>query len=311
MSRPALAALAEQQQLINAQAQRITAQDRQLAAQSQIIGQFKRAFASQRNEIVALGRGLRAIAQAAGIEGHVRTAMLRTADEQNPAEPVPEPPAVPPTQTTQDAKTPEAFGDVQAPGLVPGSTNDVAADATSTVYTPGDDIPGPAVKNLQDVTAPVDGTQNPRPLNEVRTLTDVRVGDPMNPQTAFPLRGDFANAQRLGAKEAAGNRTMAALRLARLRMQAGVAQGDSDFEVAAGIERDAAMTTETIEAEIRTLDGVSKAAAAKQQRPAGLVPRAASANGGRSVPSMQQVTAGNGGAAATDDDVADADLFLS
>lgn len=310
MVRPALHALAEQQRLINTLTQQRTAQDQKIAEQDHVIGQMKQVMGSQRDQLVALGRGLRAIAQAAGIEGHVRTAMLRTADEQNPAEPVPEPPAVPPAQTTEDAKTPEAFGDVQAPGLVPGSTNDVAADQTSTVYTPGADIPGPAVKNLQDVTAPVDGTQNPRPLDEVRTLTDVRVGNPMNPQTAFPLRGDFANAQRLGAKEAASNRTMAALRLARLRMQAGVAVGDSDFEVAAGIERDAAMTTQGIEAEIRTLDGVSKAAAAKQQRPAGLVPRAASANGGRSVPSMQQVTAGNGGAPATDDDVADADLFL-
>jgi hypothetical protein len=313
MARPALQALAEQQQTLQTQAgllaranQQLSVQAQRIAAQDQTIGQFKTAFAMQRDQISACTRGIRAIAEAAGIEGHVRTAMLRTADEQNPAQPIPEPPAVPPAQTTQDVKTPEAFADVQAPGMIPGSTNDVAADATSTVYTPGNDIDAPAVKNLVDVTAPVDGTQGPRPLNEVRTLTDVRVGDPMNPSPAFPLRGDFANAQRLGSREAASNRTMAALRLARLRIQAGTASADNDFAVATEIEKNASMTTEAIEAEIHTLESVSKAAA-RQPRPAGLVPRAAS-TGQRSVPSMQAV--GGSGASAANDDTMDADLYM-
>jgi hypothetical protein len=311
MARPALAALAEQQEIINRQAGIIRGQDERLRRQATRLMQHEQVFSSQRNQILALNRGLQAIAVAAGIEGHVRTAMLRTADEQNPAQPIPEPPAEPAPESTVDAKTPEAFADVQAPGLVPGSTNDVAADTTSTVYTPGADVDGPALKNLVDVTAPVDGAQGPRPLNEVRTLTDVRVGDPMNPQPAFPLRGEFSTPPRMGAREAASNRTMAALRLARLRIQAGVASADNDFEVAAGIEKDASLTAERIEAEIATLEGVRKAAARQQpQRPAGLVPRAASAQ--RTVPSMQAV-AGTGlvaaGSLATDDDVVDADLF--
>lgn len=309
MARPALAALAEQQEIIRRQAAIIEQQGGTIRALTARITQHEQVFAQQRTDLSALGRGLRALAVAAGIEGHVRTAMLsKTADEQNPAQPVPEPPSEPAPESTQEAKTPEAFADVRAPGLVPGSTNDVAADATTTNYTPGADIPGPPLKNLVDVTRPVDGTQNPRPLNEVRTLTDVRVGDPMNPQPAFPLRGPWTQPQRLGAKEAASNRTMAALRLARLRMQAGTAQGDSDFEIAAGIEKDAAMTTEVIETEIRTLEGVAKAAA-KQQRPAGLVPRAAS-GGPRQVPSMATVAGiGSGGDSATDVEVADSDLF--
>lgn len=311
MARPAIQALAEQQTLIQRQATQIARQAEYIRAQGQTIEQFKTAFARQREEITSLGRGLKALASAAGIEGHVRTAMMnKRADVQNPTQPVPEPPAEPPLVTTQEAETPEAFADVSAPGLVPGSTNDVAADTTTTVYTPGDDIPGPPVKQLVDVTRPVDGTQGPRPLDEVRTLTDVRVGNPMNPQVAFPLRGDFANAARLGAKEAASNRTMAALRLARLRIAAGTAIADNDFEVATGIERDAALSTEAIQAEIDTLEGVSKAAAKKAQRPAGLVPKAASA--GRSVPSMQAM-AGTGlqstGSSAAYEDVADADLF--
>jgi hypothetical protein len=308
MARPALAALAEQQELIRRQATVIQQQATQLQAQSGAITQLQRVASHQRDQLVSLGRGLQAIAVAAGIESHVRTAMLRRADVQNPTQPVPEPPAEPPFVTTQEAETPEAFADVNAPGLVPGSTNDVAADATTTNYTPGTDIPGPAVKQLVDVTRPVDGTQGPRPLDEVRTLTDVRVGNPMNPQPAFPLQGPWTQPQRLGAKEAASNRTMASLRLARLRLAAKTAQGDSDFEVAAGIERDASMTTEKIEAEIATLEGVTKAAAKQQERPTGLVPRAAGGQVQRTVPSMQ-ATAGAAGAMASDDEVQDSDLF--
>lgn len=307
MARPALAALAEQQQQIRRQAELIEQQNRALVAQQQHIGTLQRVASYQRDQLVRLGRGLQAIAQAAGIEQHVRTAMLRKrADEQNPTQPVPEPPAEPPYVTTQEAETPEAFADVNAPGLVPGSTNDVAADLTSTPYTPGQDVPAPAVNELVDVTRPVDGTQGPRPLDEVRTLTDVRVGDPMNPQTAFPLRGDFATPPRLGAKEAASNRTMAALRLARLRIVTGTAQGDNDFSVATEIEKDASLTTEAIEREIHTLESVRTASAKQPERPGGLVPKAAS-GGQRAVPSLQQVTAGGGHGG--DDDVADADLF--
>jgi hypothetical protein len=310
MARPALAALAEQQQIIANQHERIRRQATRLAQHEQVFARQREQILAQAAENAQLRRGLEFLASGLGVTGQLHTAMRRTADEQNPSQPVPEPPAEPPVQTTQDVKTPEAFADVQAPGLVPGSTNDVAADTTSTVYTPGNDIDAPALKNLVDPTAPVDGTQNPRPLNEVRTLTDIRVGDPMNPQPAFPLRGEFATPPRMGAKEAASNRTMAALRLARLRLEAGTAQGSSDFEVAAGIEKDAAMTTAAIEAEIGTLEGVRKAAAKQPQRPAGLVPRAASQQ--RAVPSMQAVAGVgliNAGVAATDDDIADADLF--
>jgi hypothetical protein len=309
--RPALQALAEQQRVIDEQRNVIRQQGGVIRAQGQRIQQHEQVFAGQRNQIASLGRGLRALASAAGIEGHVRTAMQRTADEQNPAQPIPEPPAGPPVQTTQEAQEPEAFADPMAPGLVPGSTNDVAADATTTAYTPGADIPGPAVKNLVDPTQPVDGTQNPRPLNEVRTLTDVRVGDPMNPAPAYPLQGDFARGQRLGSKEAASNRTMACLRLARLRIEAHTATHQSDFEEAAAIEKDGSVTDDAIVTEINAMERVAKAASAQKpaSRPAGLVPRAAS-NGHRTTPSLQ-ASAGSGGGegGAVDEKVADADLF--
>lgn len=309
--RPALAALQEQQQTIG----------HHQATIEQLVAYAQR----QQRSIDYLSKGLQSLAQMAGVEQKVASAMLRTADTQNPAQPVPEPPAGPPTTTTQEAETPESMANVQTPGMAPGTTNDVAADATSTVYTPGADIPGPAFKNLVDVTTPVDGTQNPRPTEETRTLTDVRVGDPMNPETAYPLRGDFQNAQRLGSQQNgqqqeepqrktasqqaaadASLRTIASLRLARLRIEAGTAEGDSDFTVAAGIEKDASVSTHDIEHEISTLEGVKREASARRTAGKGnLVPRSASR---RPQPSMQG-TAHTGTAHTASSDSDDSDLF--
>lgn len=311
--RPALQALASQQQVLQKQAQVIT-------AQGHTIEQLKRVAAQQREQLVALGRGLQAIATMAGVEPQVRTAMLKRADEQNPTQPVPEPPAQPAPFSTVQTETPEAMDNVLAPGSTPGSTKDVAADTVSTVYTPGDDIPAPPVKNLVDVTAPVDGTQGPRPLNEVRTETDVRHGNPMAPSPAFPLRGDFANAPRMGSKqggapegsaanpvrEGDSNRTMACLRLARLQIEAGIAEGD-DFALATSLETSAA-SNEAISHEIATLDRVRTASKRTTAAPKGLVPRAATAGVQRTVPSMQGVSH-TASSAAVDDELADADLF--
>lgn len=297
MVRPAIQALAEQQELID----RLNARCAALAHIAEV----------QQEQINRFGLGLRAISQLAGVEGKVVTAMTKRADVQNPAQPVPEPPAVPATQSTEEVEAPEAQANVQTPGLVPGSTQDVAADATTTVYTPGEDIPGPAFKNLVDVTAPVDGTQNPRPLAEVKTESDVRVGDPMVATTAFPLQGPFANAQRTSKKAAQqsndGNRTMASIRLARLRIEAGIAEPGEDLALAATIEKDASLSTDAIEAEIGTLTKVRTASRQSGNRNPRLVPRTAAPR--PAAPSLQggglQMTAGAGG-------VEDAeDIFLS
>jgi hypothetical protein len=300
MARPVIAALGEQQKLIehvSKTAQHESAQNRQA------FEALRHVATQQQRTIEQLSRGLQAIARAAGIERHVVTAMLqRTADAQNPAQPVPSPPSEPSPHGTVETKTPEAFADVMAPGLVPGSTNDVGADAASTVYTPGEDIDGPALKNLIDVTRPVDGTQNPRPLSETRTETEIRAGNPMNPQVAFPLGGEFQNAQRLSSKEDSG-RTMAAFRLAKLRVAAATEDG-SDIEIATRIERDASLSLDAINREIDTLGRVAKAASRKPPR--NLVPRAA--NGvGRTVPSLQSTASQH--TSAVDSEVADADLF--
>jgi hypothetical protein len=284
--RTAIQVMGEQQELIRVQARRVEAQDLS-------IGNMVKIASAQEDKIDRLIRGLQALSQMAGVEAHVARAMGLMhvqADVQNPAEPVPEPPAVAPTESTVETKTPEAKADVLKPGLVPGSTSDVAADATTTNYTPGGDIPSPAFKNLQDVTAPIEGTQTQRPLNETKTETDVRVGDPMNPQTAFPLQGGFANAQRTSSRktaqqiaEDASLRTMAALRLARLRIQVGT-ETEGDLAVQARIEKNAALSIDAIESEISTLDGVIKRQAARgTERNARLVPKSAS---GRQAPPM-------------------------
>jgi len=299
--RTAMQVMAEQQELIR--------------KQDGSIENLLKVAADQQAQINRLARGLQTISQMAGVEAKVASSMglkLVQADALNPAQPVPEPPAAPPTQTTVDAKTPEAFADVQAPGLVPGSTQDVAADKTTTNYVPGLEIDGPALKNLVDVTAPVDGTQTQRPLNETKTETDVRVGDPMNPQTAFPMRGDFAQQQRTSSvhKTAeqiavdASLRTFASLNLARLRMRTGVDQASSDTELAARIEKDASISINDIEREIATLQAVAKrhAVSAEDRNPS-LVPKSAAR---RTTPSL----AGTGDGAAAQD-IPDEMLFMS
>lgn len=302
MARPVIAALGEQQKLI--ESVRKTAQ-RENVQNRQAFEALRNVATQQQRTIEQLSRGLQAIARAAGIEKHVVTAMLqRTADAQNPAQPVPDPPAEQSPQGTVDTKTPEAFADVMAPGLVPGSTNDVGADAATTVYTPGNDIEGPALKNLIDVTRPMDGTQNPRPLAETRTETDIRVGNPMNPQVAFPLGGDFQSAQRLSSKQdKGGERTMAAFRLAKLRVAASTEDG-SDIEIATRIERDASLSLDAINREIATLGKVAKAAS--KRAPRNLVPRAANSVG-RTVPSLQSTATQH--TSAVDSEIEDSDLF--
>lgn len=326
--RPVLSALSEQQQLLDGirrEASTHTAQNRQAFEslrhvahlQGQTIRQQAAVITDQERRMAMLSMGLQAVARAAGIEQDVIAAMTKTADVQNPTQPVPEPPSEPPAQSTQDVKTPEAFADVTAPGMSPGTTQDVAADATSTVYTPGQDIDAPPVKQLVDVTRPVDGTQSPQPLNTVRTETDVRVGDPMNPQVAFPVRGDFQNVPQLGGRaasaqgggnqklskaEAASLRTVASIRLAKLRIATGTADGD-EFSVAAEIEKDAGLSTEAIEREITTLEGVRTVAARKGAAKPNLVPRPAGVP--RTAPSMQSHVASRSDGEGDADDASD------
>jgi hypothetical protein len=193
--------------------------------------------------------------------------------------------------------------DPSRPGTTPGSLSAVPAEQTTTAITPGVEIPTPPAKQLVDVTAPVQGT-NPSqdggvPIEQRRIETDVRVDpDPLkasgpgiggagNDGTAFPwtIAARETVAGPASAEDERGARTFASIRLARLRVTAGLARGD-ELEVGGAIERDARLSLRDIEHEIDTLSQVAKTAAQAPQRyPRGMAPRQAA----RSAPSFAQV----------------------
>ncbi len=277
-NRPLMQAMASQQQV--------------LAKQATAINTLSKRNADLTHENAVLGLQLAYVAKLAGVSDEldaIRTQaaeMRKKADIDNPAQPVPNPPSEAPVETTEQAATPEAYDDPNAIGQTPGATQGVPAAATDTPMTPGTTLPTAPYNQLLDVSAPVAGTETQIPLNQTRIETDVRVGDPMNPETAYPLNPAFGPSQQRGttpprsgemsqtAAVQGSQRAMASMRLAKLRIQAGLAKGD-EFAVTAGIESDQAMTDSLIRHEIATLSQMVKAAS-KQQRPAGLVPRKAS-----------------------------------
>jgi hypothetical protein len=220
--------------------------------------------------------------------------MRKKADADNPAQPVPNPASQPATESTEEAATPEAYDNPNQIGQTPGANQGVAAETTATPMDPGVTLPTEPYNNLVDVSAPVAGTETHTPPETTRIETDVRVGDPMNPETAYPLNPAFGPSQQQGTtpprdgemSQISSHRTMASIRLARLQIAAGIARGD-DLAVAAGIEADRSLSDAMIRREIATLSQVTKAAA-KKERPAGLVPRAAANTQGvqRTMPSL-------------------------
>jgi hypothetical protein len=144
-----------------------------------------------------------------------------------------------------------------------------------------------------DVTAPVEGTQEQRPPNETIIPVDVRIGNPDNPQPAFPwMMGPVGARPPAGVGPAvtssldkdSGRRTMACLHLARLQINAGMIQGN-DLEFASHLAQ-SDFTDRDIQIQIDTIAKMPKIA--QQQASNGsqrLVPKAASREQ-RSTPSM-------------------------
>jgi hypothetical protein len=273
-----------------------------VVAHQSVIDRLVNKIAAQDTKLDVLAKQNAMLAKLAGVDAQF-AAIQREADVNNPASPVPDPPAQPAPESTEEAVTPETMDDPQNPGETPGSVQHVPAEQVTTPLEPGMTMPTPPANNLIDVTAPVAGTQTGEvPLEQRRIETDVRVGDPManagsDQAKMFPWTMGAANS----------NRTMASMRLAKLRVSAGLAQGD-EFAVAASIEADKELPDVALAHEIRTLEAMSKAAS-KQQRPAGLVPRAASAS--RTAPSMAAsapaMVSGSGGGF---DDMDAQDLYL-
>lgn len=260
--RPTLRALAEQQIVIEAQAKALDA----IAAHTKTdISPFK-------------------------VEANQRIARLRrTADEQNPANPIPEPPAQDAEITTQEAKTPAATEDVTSPMGV--TLPNVGPAATVDVQSQGGTVLDEALDlNEVDVTAPVQGTQTNDSANKVETEIVSQVDNPPDSGTMFPLEGGpFAEQQTVQGSQ---SRAFASLRLARLRIEAGIMPDQDDVLLGQAIASDASVTNSAIAAEINTL---SQVVTANRRQPSqavarSLVPRTASASAqpgdGRGVPSL-------------------------
>ncbi len=276
----------------------------QTAGASSELATLRRTVAVQQEQLAVAGRQLHYLAQLAGVAGEFdaikRQGAQKIADIMNPAQPIPDPPGGAPTETTQQAEAPETFDDPRNPGLTPGSTNGVPAAMTASPLDPGVTMPTSPYTQLVDPTQPVAGTETHVPLDQTKIETDVRVGDPManvdNPQGyGFPLTGPFAadgaasaNTTTSPGMQSNPGRTMASIRLAKLRKSAGLVSADVDEMVLGSqIERTAALTDAMIVHEIGTLDSVVKAAARVQagRRPqGGPLPKTAGAE--RRAPSL-------------------------
>lgn len=260
------------------------------------------------NEVLRLQ--LAYVARLAGITEHL-SAIRREADADNPAQPVPNPASQSATESTEETVTPKAYDNANKPGLTPGANDGVPAMSTATPMDVGTSVPTQPYNNLVDVTAPISGTETHVPNEQTRIETDVRVGDPMNPETAFPLNPAWAKEPNLQSpagppkdgemsQTKGASRTMAAFRLAKLQIEAGLARGGDEFAVVAAIEGNQHYTLDRIQHEIIVLESVKKSASTRQ-RPANLVPRAASQQPKVSLQSTAS-------ASRNDDD--DSDLFL-
>jgi hypothetical protein len=271
------------------------------------------ATAQQQKQIEAQQRQIDFLARLAGVEPHV-AALRYTADANNPADPVPDPPSQAPSQSTDQARTPEAYDDPRVPGMTPGANQRVPAAATDVPMTPGASLPTSPFGQMVDVSAPVAGTEGTTGAPEfgdqagrdavTRIEPDVRAlgigeeGDQMDPTVAFPwtMSPNQSNSAPPSGGEMApgsGGRAMACLRLAKARLAARLADGD-EFSVAAHIESDAAMTRERIADELNTLArvaGVQSHANAGGARRGELVPRRAAAAPRPVVPSLAAASA--------------------
>jgi hypothetical protein len=276
--------------------QAATGASSEIAALRKTIANQERTIAVQGVQLEVAGKQLHYLATVAGVASEFgaikREGARKIADIMNPAQPVPDPPSSGPTETTEEAATPETYDDPRNQGITPGSVGGVPAQATDSPLRPGVTLPTQPFTELVDVTQPVAGTETHVPLNQTRIDTDVRVGSPDDPTPAFPLTGPFAQegAAASGSQPVGPvgmGRTMASIRLARLRKAAGLDSRD-DLVIGAEIEKNAALSDQMIVHEIGTLEGVSKAASRRQ------APATKQAAAERRVPSLAAVAGGGG-----------------
>lgn len=178
--------------------------------------------------------------------------LRRMADASNPAQPVAEPGAQAPAATTDQTRAADATIEVTNPGGVMAAPMATSFDLT----TPGGVIPASPAAN-QEVTAPVAGYE--QPVADMRTEVNViNSGETIGENY---VQGDWANttASRHQA------RTFASLRLARLRLQAGVERGD-DIALAQRIAS-SRLSDEAIRNEINSLSKIPTVASRRPTAP--------------------------------------------
>lgn len=263
--------------------------------------------AQQQKQIDAQQRQIDFLARLAGVELQMNDLRF-TADANNPADPIPDPPSQGPAESTDQARTPGAYDDPRVPGMTPGSTSGVPAASSTTPMQPGAALPTSPYGQLVDVTAPISGTEGTTGNVEfgdqagrdgvTRIETDVRAlgigeeGDQMNPTTAFPWTISPDNGNGVAPadgemSQGSSARAMASLRLAKARIQAGmVTAGADEFALAARIENDAKMTPALIDHELGVLARMASQTAGGR-RP-DLVPRVAAAAQRPVVPSLAE-----------------------
>jgi hypothetical protein len=247
----------------------------------------------QAQQITALHQAVATLAVAAGVGAHprfaglVRAAGLRVqADsDTNEGDSIGGTPAT----TTEEAKKPDATADVEQIGSVPAPANKgVTPEGVTDVQNTDVVANPPVLDNLQDVTKPVSGTDSVVPAaGDAGGASKVEVGTPSS-NVMDPAGSSGWKNSSLGDPQ---ERFMAGIRLARLQIRAGLAQGE---DIALG-QRIAESQTPLgeIQAQVNTLEAL----AARSTQPSGqetrhLVPRAAARQGitpaaQRAVPSFQ------------------------
>lgn len=200
----------------------------------------------------------------------------KTADEDNPAQPVPEPAESAPAQTTDEARAADATTDVTTPG---SELTNVSPMSTTDVSTPGSTATDVSPTATADVTSPVAGTTEMRPYNETVTLVQPDASGASN-GTDRTNAYDEDNSWVQAKIEAARQRTYACLRLARLRVTAGLASGD-DLVIAQQIEA-SRPSNDALRTEIQTLSAVV-------QRQASAAPAGPRRQAQRSAPSLASI----------------------
>lgn len=217
----------------------------------------------------------------------------RRADVNNPGQPVPEPAAQAASASTEETRSPDATADVTSGSAV---LTDVGPATTTDVTSPGAALTNVAPLANADVTAPVAGTTEMPPYAD--TVTKIKPDASGGTDTAPAFSGDSSWVQ---ARKAAEAHVFASLRLARLRIRAGIESGD-DLVIA---EKIAATTRpEIVRTQIATLDQVVRSASVQQQRrPAPHVAqRSAPSLASMAVPGIQAV-GGFAGLAVSQDEV--------